>query len=163
MAQVKRSRYFSAFGNTAPEKREHQNAKHPVNQMLNYGYAVLGAIIHRSIAIHGLNPALGVHHRFRFRSDPLVYDLLEPLRPLCDYLLLRFHLADSSRNIKVWVKQVAQDLLDFKVVVDQSKSLKLIYAIDRYVLSVADAFRTGAMTGLFIPCLKAIKLKEFDG
>jgi CRISPR-associated protein Cas1 len=63
--------YFLLFPKP-PKLREHQEAKNQVNQMLNYGYAVLSAILHRSITVHGFNPAaagLGIHHRYRFKSD----------------------------------------------------------------------------------------------
>jgi CRISP-associated protein Cas1 len=50
--------------------------------MLNYGYTVLAALCHRSLLIHGLTPALGVKHMPRYRSTPLVFDLMEPFRPL---------------------------------------------------------------------------------
>ena len=47
------------------------------NQMLNYGYTVLAALCHRSLLIHGHTPALGVKHATRYRSTPLVFDLIK--------------------------------------------------------------------------------------
>lgn len=54
------------------------------NRMLNYGYAVLRAIVARAICSVGLHPALGVHHHNRYSSYPLADDLMEPLRPAVD-------------------------------------------------------------------------------
>jgi CRISPR-associated protein Cas1 len=54
------------------------------NTLLNYGYAVLRAIVARAICSVGLHPALGVHHHNRYSSYPLADDLMEPLRPAVD-------------------------------------------------------------------------------
>ncbi len=135
--------YFSFYGRKGPKLRETQRAEHPVNQMLNYSYAVASSLLHRSLIIHGLNTTLGIHHRFRFKSDPLLYDLLEPLRPICDVLLLKFYKANKRKDIKIWVKNVANELVNFKVLMLGGKRFKLVTAIDRYAASAARAFETG--------------------
>lgn len=55
-----------------------------LNAILNYGYAVLRAIVARSICASGLHPAIGIHHHNRYSMFPLADDLMEPLRPLID-------------------------------------------------------------------------------
>ncbi|PKN01429.1 MAG: hypothetical protein CVU77_04830 [Elusimicrobia bacterium HGW-Elusimicrobia-1] len=143
--------YFSKFGRKAPQEREHKDAEHPVNQMLNYSYAVMGAIIHRSAIAHGLNTTLGIHHKYRFRSEPLVYDLLEPLRPFCDLMLLRFKTRNPRKPIEEYIKSVAADIVGLRVRYDASKTLKLVNAIDRYISSVTDCFYSGVVQEPFIP------------
>lgn len=143
--------YFSKFGRKAPQEREHRDAEHPVNQMLNYSYAVMGAIIHRSAIAHGLNTTLGIHHKYRFRSEPLVYDLLEPMRPFCDLTLLRFKTRNPRNPIEDYIKSVAEDLVGLRVRYDSSKTLKLVNSIDRYISSVTDCFYTGVVGAPFIP------------
>ncbi len=55
-----------------------------LNAILNYGYAVLRAIVARSICASGLHPAIGIHHHNRYSMFPLADDLMEPLRPVID-------------------------------------------------------------------------------
>jgi CRISPR-associated protein Cas1 len=54
------------------------------NRVLNYGYAVLRAIVARAICGAGLHPSLGIHHHNRYSAYPLADDLMEPLRPVVD-------------------------------------------------------------------------------
>lgn len=56
----------------------------PPNQLLNYGYAVLRAIVARAICASGLHPSLGLHHHNRYDAFRLADDLMEPFRPLVD-------------------------------------------------------------------------------
>lgn len=54
------------------------------NRLLNYGYAVLRAIVARAVCAAGLQPSLGLHHRNRYNPFCLVDDLMEPFRPVVD-------------------------------------------------------------------------------
>lgn len=54
------------------------------NHLLNYGYAVLRAIVARSVCAAGLHPSLGLHHHNRYDAFRLVDDLIEPFRPIVD-------------------------------------------------------------------------------
>jgi len=54
------------------------------NRLLNYGYAVLRAVITRAVCAAGLHPSLGLHHHNRYDPFPLASDLMEPFRPLVD-------------------------------------------------------------------------------
>jgi len=54
------------------------------NRYLNYGYAVLRAIVARAICAAGLHPSLGIHHHHQDNAYCLADDLLEPFRPLVD-------------------------------------------------------------------------------
>jgi CRISPR-associated protein Cas1 len=59
------------------------------NRYLNYGYAVIRAVIARAICAAGLHPSLGLHHHNRYNAFCLADDLLEPLRPLADSAALK--------------------------------------------------------------------------
>jgi CRISPR-associated protein Cas1 len=59
------------------------------NQFLNYGYAVLRAIVARAICASGLHPTIGLHHHNRYNAFCLADDLMEPLRPLVDIAVVR--------------------------------------------------------------------------
>ncbi len=54
------------------------------NRQLNYGYAVLRAVVGRAICAAGLHPSLGLHHHNRYNPYCLADDLMEPYRPLVD-------------------------------------------------------------------------------
>ncbi len=59
----------------------------PPNNLLNYGYAILRAVIARSLVSSGLLPTLGIHHHNRYNAYCLADDIMEPYRPLVDSLV----------------------------------------------------------------------------
>lgn len=69
------------------------------NSLLNYGYAVLRAIIARAICASGLHPALGLHHHNRYNAFCLADDLMEPFRPLVDAAVFRHLKAGGSHQL----------------------------------------------------------------
>ncbi len=54
------------------------------NHLLNYGYAILRAIIARALVSSGLLPTLGIHHHNRYNAYCLADDIMEPYRPYVD-------------------------------------------------------------------------------
>ena len=60
------------------------------NNMLNYGYAILRAVIARSLVSSGLLPTLGVHHHNRYNAYCLADDIMEPYRPFVDELVVQY-------------------------------------------------------------------------
>lgn len=60
-----------------------------VNACLNYGYAVLRAIVARALCGAGLHPSLGLHHHNRYDPFCLADDLMEPFRPVVDRVIAR--------------------------------------------------------------------------
>lgn len=58
------------------------------NNLLNYGYAILRAIIARSLVGSGLLPTLGIHHQNRYNAYCLAEDIMEPYRPYVDQLVI---------------------------------------------------------------------------
>jgi CRISPR-associated endonuclease Cas1 len=65
-------------------RRSNRHARHPVNAMLNYGYAILESQIRLAIAEVGLDPTIGYLHVCQPGRQALVYDLMEPYRPAVD-------------------------------------------------------------------------------
>jgi CRISPR-associated protein Cas1 len=139
--------YFPAIGWTASRRDRKQDT--PANQMLNYGYAVLGALCHRSLIVHGLVPQLGVHHKPRYRSDPLVYDLMEPFRPAVDLMLAEF-MVEPEISMKAWAKKVGTELRDRRVR-RGTYTLKLMDAIDASANSLARAYAEQSATRFWVP------------
>lgn len=144
--------YFPAIGwvSTKRERREDS----PPNQMLNYGYAVLAALCHRSLVIHGLSPQLGVKHTTRYQSDPLVYDLMEPFRPIVDMMLAEFMVGEDIA-FRTWARKVGQELRTRRVH-HERYSLKLMDAIDASASSMARSYAENSAKPFWVPELPAV-------
>ena len=61
----------------------------PPNNLLNYGYAILRAIVARALVCSGLLPTLGIHHHNRYNAYCLADDIMEPYRPYVDDLIMK--------------------------------------------------------------------------
>ena len=59
----------------------------PPNNLLNYGYAILRAVVARSLVASGLLPTLRIHHHNRYNAYCLADDIMEPYRPYVDQLV----------------------------------------------------------------------------
>ena len=70
-----------------------RNARQPFNAMLNYGYGILASQMRKQVVAAGFDPAIGVMHGNKDNRIPLVYDLMEPLRPVADRAILKFALS----------------------------------------------------------------------
>lgn len=78
----------------------------PPNNLLNYGYAILRAIIARALVGSGLLPTLGIHHHNRYNAYCLADDIMEPYRPYIDQLVLDIiqcnsEISDITRDLKM--------------------------------------------------------------
>ncbi|AKH38459.1 MULTISPECIES: CRISPR-associated endonuclease Cas1 [Nitrosomonas] len=62
-------------------------ATHPVNAILNYAYAILAGQVERALQITGLDTAVGSLHADQDGRASLVFDLMEPLRPVVDQVI----------------------------------------------------------------------------
>jgi CRISPR-associated endonuclease Cas1 len=67
-----------------------RNATHPANAILNYAYTILESQVRIAAAAEGFDPCIGYLHTQRPGRVALVYDLMEPLRPKADALVLDF-------------------------------------------------------------------------
>jgi CRISPR-associated protein Cas1 len=77
----------------------------PPNNLLNYGYAILRAVVARGLVSSGLLPTLGIHHHNRYNAYCLADDIMEPYRPYVDELIVSIinsncDIADLSKEIK---------------------------------------------------------------
>jgi CRISPR-associated protein Cas1 len=70
-----------------------KNARHPINAMLNYGYGILKFQIRAQITVAGLDPSIGILHGNSENRIPLVYDFMEPSRPIIDRCVLEYSLS----------------------------------------------------------------------
>ncbi|MEW6132872.1 MAG: type II CRISPR-associated endonuclease Cas1 [Pseudomonadota bacterium] len=79
-------------------KRSKQGAQDPVNTRLNYGYAVLRALVARELAAAGLSPELGLGHVSIENPFNLADDFMEPFRFLVE------------RQVKIIVESTPESL-----------------------------------------------------
>ncbi len=69
--------------------RNRRPPRDPVNALLSLGYTLLGAEMLSAVQESGLDPALGFLHGIVPGRESLMLDLIEPLRPGVDALVLR--------------------------------------------------------------------------
>ncbi|GBR74837.1 CRISPR-associated protein Cas1 [Candidatus Termititenax aidoneus] len=126
-----------------PLQREHRHAKSFENIALNYGYAVISSLIHRAVLIHGLLPELGIQHKSKPGSRPLIYDLLEPFRAFIDLYLYKFSQANRldyiGHDLRAWSKYLSECLQNYRLPA-RGLSYKLLDFVDVYVMDIARAF-----------------------
>lgn len=105
----------------------------PVNAHLNYGYAIVLSAVNREISALGYSTQLGIHHGNTYNCFNFGSDLIEPLRPLVDSVVLGL-----PGEISTDSKHRLADILNTEVRID-GKTQYLVNAIRIYVKSVADA------------------------
>ena len=80
--------YWSHMFPTIPNFTRSRDGDYP-NPLLNYGYAILRAVIARALVSSGLLPTLGIHHHNRYNAYCLADDIMEPYRPYVDRLVVQ--------------------------------------------------------------------------
>jgi CRISPR-associated protein Cas1 len=101
----------------------------PPNNLLNYGYAILRAVIARALVITGLLPTLGIHHHNRYNAYCLADDIMEPYRPYVDRLVI--DILNSGDNYSELNKELKIKLLSIptiEVVIDGKRSPLMVAA-----------------------------------
>ncbi|MDD2214955.1 MAG: type II CRISPR-associated endonuclease Cas1 [Bacteroidales bacterium] len=84
------------------------------NNLLNYGYAILRAVIARSLVASGLLPTLGIHHHNRYNAYCLADDIMEPYRPYVDKLVVS--IVDSGMDISEMTPDLKKEMLSIPVI-----------------------------------------------
>jgi len=67
-----------------------QFARHPINAILNYAYGVLENQVRTQLSTMGVDPTIGYMHSRIENRHALVFDLMEPVRPIMDKRVLEF-------------------------------------------------------------------------
>jgi CRISP-associated protein Cas1 len=78
------------IGSRIGNSKSNQFALHPVNAILNYAYAILEHEVCGHILAYGADPTIGYLHANEPGRHALVFDLMEPLRPIMDRKVLKF-------------------------------------------------------------------------
>lgn len=79
------------------------------NNLLNYGYSILRAIVARALVASGMLPTFGIHHRNKYNAYCLADDIMEPYRPYVDKLVME--LFDENPDSTELNKQLKTRLL----------------------------------------------------
>ena len=85
----------------------------------------------------------------RYRSDPLVYDLMEPFRPVVELMLAEF-MTELDASMKAWAKKIGTELRDRRVEHGKVK-IKLMDAIDASANSLARAYAAMSARDFWVP------------
>lgn len=94
-----------------------------INACLNYGYAIVRSAIARAVIAAGLHPSIGLHHKNDADTMRLVDDLMEPFRPLVDYVVKQ-SVANNRESIEVDAsfKKAVVEILFFDVITAQGRT-----------------------------------------
>ena len=83
--------FWQIFGRSQGEPEfTRDRASGGLNNLLNYGYAVLLSTVLQKLFGVGLDPTWGISHAPRERSTPLAYDIMEPFRPCVDWRVVQW-------------------------------------------------------------------------
>lgn len=146
--------YFKAlFG-----KEFCRDAEIPINAALNYGYAIVRAIISRTLCLYGFEPSLGIHHKSELNSFNLADDIIEPFRPFVDLVV-----ASSFKNMVEFgtvEKATLLQSVNASVIIEKEKT-SVANAIERTVQSYTDALKNGNKT-LVLPAIMPLEYKSYE-
>lgn len=91
--------HWKRFGSrVSPLTNSPRLAVNPANAILNYLYAVLESESRLALAALGLDPGIGVLHSDLRSRESLASDLMEPVRPKVDALLLELLTSEQLRR-----------------------------------------------------------------
>ena len=121
------------------------------NNLLNYGYAILRAIVARALVSSGMLPTLGIHHHNRYNAYCLADDIMEPYRPYVDELVYSI-VKDKGINNLDLSKEIKALLLSIPTldVVIGGKRSPLMVAVTQTTASLYKCF-TGELRRIAYP------------
>ena len=88
------------------------------NALLNYGYALLRAVVARSLVSAGLLPTLGIHHHNRYNAYCLADDIMEPYRPYIDKFVQEIYECEYPESLTKDIKHRLLTIMEQDVVID---------------------------------------------
>jgi CRISPR-associated protein Cas1 len=112
----------------------------PPNNILNYGYAILRAVVARSLVVSGLLPVMGIHHHNKYNAYCLADDIMEPYRPFVDKLVIEIRdKMEIPENLNTEIKRelLSIPVLDVKI---EGKRSPLMVAAGQTTASLAKCF-----------------------
>ncbi len=119
-------------------KREREGI--PPNNLLNYGYAILRAVVARNIVASGLLPTFGIFHKNQYNAYCLADDIMEPYRPFVDKTVWDIvRMNGSFLEITPGMKKQLLNIPAMDVMINEEKS-PLMVAVQKTTASLAKCF-----------------------
>jgi len=103
-----------------------------INNLLNYGYAIVRAMIARSICGAGLHPTLGLFHHNQYNAMCLADDIMEPFRPWVDSEVFEI-VKNGPPEINQKTKKILLGLLDQSVI--YNKKIMPLMVASHYLIA----------------------------
>ena len=132
------------------------------NAILNYGYAVLLSTTLQKLFGVGIDPTFGIAHATREHSTPLAYDLMEPFRPLVDWMVAKWVKENPSpqdwgitKKSRAWVTSLATREIEYN-----GTSMQLQAAVESSIRSFRNAVLAGKI-GTYQPWIQ--RDSKWDG
>ena len=112
----------------------------PPNNLLNFGYAILRAIVARSLVASGMMTAVGIHHRNKYNPHCLADDIMEPFRPYIDRIVLE--LVRTGHKMEELTPELKRELMAVASVdiVIEKKQSPLMVGVQRTTASLMKCF-----------------------
>ena len=112
----------------------------PPNNLLNYGYAILRAVVARNLVASGLLPTLGIFHRNQYNAYCLADDIMEPYRPYVDKVVLNIvNLNGKFLELTPGMKKELLNIPAMDVMINNEKS-PLMVAVQKTTASLVKCF-----------------------
>ena len=121
------------------------------NNLLNYGYAILRAVVARALVSSGMLPTLGIHHRNKYNAYCLADDIMEPYRPYVDALVYDI-VEEYGEDIEL-TKDIKAELLSIP-------TLEVTIAGKKNPLLVATTYTTASLYKCFSGELRKISYPD---
>ena len=130
--------YWSRMFPSIPNFTRSRDGVYP-NALLNYGYAILRAVIARALVGSGLLPTLGIHHHNRYNAYCLADDIMEPYRPYVDRLVVETMAVCSDVEVTTAIKSRLLTIPTLEVRIAGQRS-PLMVAASQTTASLARCF-----------------------
>ncbi len=134
-----------------PHFARNQEDEDGMNRLLNYGYAILRAIVARALVGSGLLPTIGIHHHNRYDAYCLADDIMEPYHPYVDRMVYEIVLQGFGTDFTKEVKQRILSLSTVEVHIDGQRR-PLMLAVSQTASSLVKCFN-GELRRLSYPVL----------
>jgi CRISPR-associated protein Cas1 len=132
--------YFqNIYSHSVPEFSRNQKGIAP-NNLLNYGYAILRAVVARALISSGMLPSVGIFHRNKYNAFCLADDIMEPYRIYVDAVV--YEILETGANVEELTTAIKSQLLQIPaldVFIDDKWS-PLMNAVSRTTSSLYDCF-----------------------
>lgn len=110
------------------------------NILLNYGYAILRAVVARALVGAGLLPTFGIHHHNRYNAYCLADDIMEPYRPYVDKLVVDMLDEGVECKLNSTNKVRLLNIPVIEVTINEKRS-PLMIAVSQTVSSLVKCFK----------------------